>query len=250
MTHDSSGQGHFSPVELSKPAFEDLLREHLGGDRPGDAPETFEGPEQPFSFNDFPGGHFTAFNPSSGRALASISPHDLAQGSFDPSLTSSFSDNHGFGGQVELLNDSSSLYDYNVQLLTPNLSHGRRPSGSFIQSPDQEVHGIPEQSPLRPTANMSPCEQADVMLYSPVSLEGALDDEGIGGFLPQSTGLIQDFPLYPYGPTLDTPDNMFQDLSSFGNRYEQPGPSAFVSGDSQPTVSLMDVMQMDASPDI
>ncbi|KAI9776479.1 MAG: copper-binding transcription factor [Peltula sp. TS41687] len=167
-----------------------------------------------------------------------MSPHDMGTDSFGPSLQSSFNGSHGFH-QNGFLQESN-----NTQLLTPNLSTGRRPSGPFLHSPDQDLSGMFSNSPLQPIASFSPAGQANIMLYTPHSIGGFTDDEGFEDFNP--TRPAQDFPLYSHDPILSTPGGMFQELQDISSQtgYVNEQPSG--SGESQLPAFFGDFVQLDS----
>lgn len=246
MTRDPSHQNGHGSVDQVNTAFEHHVNEVIAGDAKDDVASTRDPLETPFS-NDYRQFGLNIFSngPTEG-ALGAVSPHGLGTGSFGPSLPSPFNDTQEFYG-------SGVLHEtYKTQLLTPVLSNGRRPSGPFLHSPDQDLGGMFDTSPLQPMANFSPSGQGNLMLYTPNSVGVFGDDEGFENLMPpQTTRPTQDFPLYStYDPTLGTMGDMFEELPSIGTRTGNVDQQPSGSSESQVAAAFFsNFMQMDSQPE-
>ena len=214
-----------------------------------------DGVDEPlFSFNDYPDPDIPLFGSIPGAGLPTMAPAGFEPNALGHSTALASNRNPGINERVTLMDGSDMSNNYNAQLLTPDLSVDRPLYGSFSLSPDMYVPGVPEAPPVQPMNNLSPRGLANIMLYSPASGVKVEDDEGFGDFFPQSTGPIEDFPLYPpdwstFGTTED--DVMFPELSNVGGglgyRISQPSASL---GDPQPAFYLTEPMQMDPQGDM
>ncbi|KAI9819504.1 MAG: copper-binding transcription factor [Pycnora praestabilis] len=185
--------------------------------------------EQPFSFNDYNNEHLSTaafeLSPISGyHHRHSVDTVSSAMTNA-PTLGSSFTPEEP-ELSLETLhwpNMEQEFGFYNEQLPTPYRSVEPRSYDNFTQDP---CIGFP-QAGVGNIPCLSPGAQANVMLYSPHSVNDVAADEGYEDFIGDSGKPTTDFALFSStgesSVTSASNEAMFQDMSTLGGQFGQEG---------------------------
>ncbi|KAI9831417.1 MAG: copper-binding transcription factor [Phylliscum demangeonii] len=256
----SPGHVHHSPIEEASPLSNEAM-----DDARGDFCVAEDGGKPELSMFHSP---WQNFQPYPGFADSTTTPPGTVPGAFGLSPTLSFQEvglPFGAGAPLPISFAPAPTPHHhhtdatNAQLVTPNPSQERRPFGSFSpRSPGRDMRDIlifAHSLATAPVPNsLSPVGQANVMLYSPSSLQtGGVrdDDEGYSDFMGSAatdaeaaaTRPNSDFPLFPGQPfgmdesfaaSLDmsmADDAMFQDLDPLASRGGGSASTSAFAGD-------------------